>query len=208
MKTPDADQVLCASLLFENSNHSFNVCLSIARGLSEYEKRELVRSSMKNRNFYDAVDRSFEMIDISLELTVSATNYAQLKRHRMSTQIMQDYSTGLGYTIPQNIIDMGMDNDFLKTMQKTDELYRKLSRDYPIQKNYILTNAHRKKVLFKMNARELYHFISLREDEHAQWDIRNTAESIRVLVSKKAPILSMMLCGKNLFNDKKLEVFS
>ena len=48
----------------------------------------------------------------------------------------------------------------------------------PLAAAYVLTNAHRKRVLMKFNARELYHLARLRADAHAQWDIRELAEKM------------------------------
>jgi thymidylate synthase ThyX len=63
--------------------------------------------------------------------------------------------------------------------------------------DYALTNAHRRTALVKMNARELYHFSRLREDEHAQWDIRQLANQMVELASMAAPLTMALSGGKS-----------
>jgi thymidylate synthase ThyX len=48
-----------------------------------------------------------------------------------------------------------------------------------------------------MNGRELNHFSRLREDAHAQWDIRRLASRMISLVREKAPETTRLTCGKS-----------
>lgn len=203
----DADELLCAAILFQDSRSSYAKCIEAVKQMDDAEKENIIKTALSHRDFYNSVDRYFETVDYSFELIISASNYAQLKRHRMSTQLVQDYDTSLGYTVPQNIKDIAMEPLFIETMEKTEEFYEKLDAAFPEIKNYILTNAHRRRVLFKCNARELYHFVSLRADEHAQWDIRETAEKVRRIVSQATPLTAMMLCGKTDFDQVKAKIF-
>jgi thymidylate synthase ThyX len=70
----------------------------------------------------------------------------------------------------------------------------------PLAAAYILTNAHRKRVLMKFNARELYHLARLRADAHAQWDIRDLTKKMLKQAKKVMPLTLMMACGKDNFS--------
>lgn len=203
----DADDLLCAAVLFQDSRSSYLKCLDAVKNMDSDEKENIVKTALSHRDFYNSVDRYFETVDYTFELIISASNYAQLKRHRMSTQLVQDYDISLGYTVPPNIKEIAMEPLFVETLEKTGEFYEKLGAVYPEIKNYILTNAHRRRVLFKCNARELYHFMSLRADEHAQWDIRETAEKMRRVVAMATPLTAIMLCGKTDFDRVKARIF-
>ena len=50
-----------------------------------------------------------------------------------------------------------------------------------------------------MNAREMYHISRLREDIHAQWDIRETAERMVKLGKEVMPLALMLTAGKDAF---------
>ncbi len=205
--TPNGDEMLIASILFSSTGFSYEECLERADKMEYAEKYSLVKTALSNRAFYDGVERYFEMADIVFELIVSASNYAQLKRHRMTTQLASDYNIDLGVTIPPNISEIGMERVLLDVMRESEEFYNELKYIAPDERDYILTNAHRRKVLVKINIRELYHFISLRDDDHAQWDIRATAKEMKELAEKVMPLSTMMLCGKSDFKEKCSKIF-
>ncbi|MCD8480606.1 MAG: FAD-dependent thymidylate synthase [Candidatus Cloacimonetes bacterium] len=52
-----------------------------------------------------------------------------------------------------------------------------------------------------MNLREIYHFVRLRSDAHAQWEIREISDAIAGIARKNAPNAARMLCGKSEFKQ-------
>ncbi len=205
--TEDADKILVASLLYAYSNQDFESCLNHAGTMSFAEKEELIKQALASKESFEKVDRAFENIDYTFELLVSATNYAQLKRHRMTTQLVQDYDPNLGCTLPESIKAIGKEAFFNENINRINDFHHDFAKKFPYLKNYILTNAHRRRVLLKLNARELYHFVSLRDDEHAQWDIRMSARAAADFVKQKHPLTSLLLCGKSGYRDCFAKVF-
>jgi thymidylate synthase ThyX len=94
-----------------------------------------------------------------------------------------------------------METAFRELMSRTEETYDTIRRAAPEAAPYILTNAHRKRVLLKMNARELYHVARLRADRHAQWDIRRLTERMLALGREAMPLTLMMAGGKDRFAE-------
>ena len=72
---------------------------------------------------------------------------------------------------------------------------------------YVLTNAHRRRVLLKVNVRELYHISRLREDPTAQWEIRQIAGRMSDLARKEMPLSCLLLGGKEQFPALYQKVF-
>ncbi len=142
---------------------------------------------------HDALPRFFELFRADFRITLSATAYAQLKRHRMSTQLATGYEPSLGITVPRTVLEAGGAELFTEATEKAATAARGLGR----KGRYLLTNAHRRQVRLSMNGRELNHFSRLREDEHAQWDIREIASEMVRLVREKAPLTTKMTCGKS-----------
>ncbi len=155
------------------------------------EPRELFRRVYRDLGVHDALPRAWELFRADFSLTLSATAYAQLKRHRMSTQLVSRYDTGLGFTVPPSIRSAGLESFFAELAGAAGEAADRLGTPY------LLTNAHRRRVRLVMNGRELYHFGRLRDDEHAQWDIRGLAGRILALVRERAPLTMAMACGKS-----------
>ncbi len=198
--TPDADERIVAALLHSFSDRSLRECLEIAAKMTIPEKEDVVKTACRHMRSYDSVLREFEHVDLHFELTISATCFAQLKRHRMATITCQDYNPALGVTVPPAVCEAGMEPDFRALISHTEEAYGRIKKTAPLAADYLLTNAHRRRVSLKVNARELYHIARLRGDQYAQWDIRQTAKKMADLGKKVMPLTLLLATGKDDFN--------
>lgn len=188
--TSAADNKVIAALVHSSTNLSYTEALDQAKKMGDGEKKELIKTCFKYAEFYDRPLREFEYVDLTYDLIMSAACFGQLKRHRMTTQTVQPYDPNLGMTIPP-AIDQA---EFMKVVELTNKAYAQLVNHHPLAAQYVLTNAHRRRVLLKTNARELYHISRLREDQHAQWDIQNLSRGMTKLAKEVMP-LTMMFVG-------------
>ncbi|HQH17074.1 MAG TPA: FAD-dependent thymidylate synthase [Smithella sp.] len=205
--SPDADNRIAATLLFSSSNMTYARCLSMAGKMTSPAQKALFKTAFENIKLHDAVLREMENVDLIFELVLSSSCFAQLKRHRMSTIIAQEYDPQLGVTVPPSIKAIGEQKAFMDVMRRTQKAYKQISEKTPHVASYVLTNAHRKRVLMKFNAREMYHLARLRADAHAQWDIRNLTEKMLRQARKVMPHTLMMACGKDNFPKLFLKTF-
>jgi flavin-dependent thymidylate synthase len=201
--TPDGDNMILASLMQRVSGRPLVNCLDEVRRLSPAERESLMKTACSRMESYDAPLREFETADLVFEVVISASCFAQMKRHRMATIISRDYDPALGATVPETIINVGMEKPFRAMIERTNGVYERLRDDAPGAAAYILTNAHRRRVIVKMNVRELYHVSRLREDRHAQWDIRHTARRMVELAGDVMPLSLMFAGGKDAFQEMK-----
>ncbi len=199
--TKNADSIIAACLLHVASNLSYDECLSIAEKLSLQQQKTIFMSAWKNMQFYDSVPREFEYIDLTYNIVLSSACFGQLKRHRMSTITSQGYDPSLGNTIPAAIREIGMEKFFMEIIEKTNKVYERINREIPLAAPYVLTNSHRKRILIKVNARELYHISRLREDAHAQWDIRNISCAMTEQAKRVMPGIFELIGGKDRFTE-------
>ncbi|KAF0133562.1 MAG: thymidylate synthase [Candidatus Saganbacteria bacterium] len=197
--TKNADLKILAALLHTTSNASYLSCLKTAKTLSKNNKLELFKTALKNVEFYDAVLREFEYADLLFDLNISAACFGQLKRHRMATVTSQLYDPELGITTPSTVLAAGLKKDFENVAKETERAFYTLAKENHLAASYILTNAHRKRVLFKCNARELYHLSRLREDKHAQWDIQNISRIMSEKAKGKMPLTMLTIGGKDAY---------
>jgi flavin-dependent thymidylate synthase len=201
--TGDADHKLIAALIHSSTDQTYLNCIKFAKTLTEEQKRKIIKTSLKNMEFFDSTLREFEFVNLTFELVVSSACFGQLKRHRMATITCQPYDPSLGVTIPQAIDRSG----FEPIIKKTEAAYQKIYSKHPLAAPYILTGAHRKRVLFKCNARELYHISRLREDKHAQWDIQNISREMTKQVKKVMPLTMLTIGGKDAYPEIYQKVF-
>lgn len=206
--TPDADNRAAATLLFSSSGVGYEQCLTMAASLTSGQRKKLFKIIFEHLQPHDATLRELENIELQYELMMSASCFAQFKRHRMATIIAQEYDPGLGVTVPQAVSMIGQQKRFMEIMKKTNDTYARLRAKEPLAAPYILTNAHRRRVLVKLNARELYHLARLRADAHAQWDIRNLSGEMLNKARKVMPLTLLLACGKDNFGFLYKKTFS
>ena len=205
--TTEADAKLIASLLHTSSTLPYEECFKKAKNLSLEEKKEFLKSAFKYMEFYDTPLREFEYVNLTYDLIISASCYAQLKRHRMATLTAQKYDPELGVTVPPSIEDIGSKKEFMEMMEETNHVYSLLKENMDQGAEYVLTNAHRRRVLLKVNARELYHISRLREDATAQWDIRRTAGAVSRLAKEVMPLTCLLIGGKDSYSEIYEDIF-
>ena len=205
--TPGGDDVICASLLHTLEELPYQKCKEIVKNMPPEDKREVFRTAWKNMQFYDSMLREFEYASLTFNVILSAACFGQLKRHRMATITVQDYDPNLGNTIPESIKDIGGENKFLEIIDETNDLYEDIKKEIPLAAPYVLTNSHRRRVLIRVNARELYHISRLREDNHAQWDIRNIASGMSKEAKKVMPMTFELVGGKDRYNEIYKSIF-
>ena len=197
----DADDRVLVAMLFATSGLSFREWRRRVARMFPDEKFRVYKTAFRRMEFYDYPLREFEHADLTYELVVSASCFAQLKRHRMATLTSQRYDPELSVTLPPAIEAIGAHGEFMDIVGRTNETYDALKSEARVgdAADYVLTNAHRRRVLLKVNVRELYHISRLREDATAQWEIRAVAGRMSVLAREVMPMTCLMLGGKDAY---------
>jgi len=206
--TKNGDDIILASFLSVYSSINFNSAYKTIKAMDQANKQKIFKDLFKNMEFFDTTPREFEMVDLTFQAIISASCFAQLKRHRMATLLSGNYSPEFGNVIPLNIMHLGLQNEFQEVIEKTNQAYHIIKDKYGRTSDYILTNSHCLLVIMKMNLREFYHFIRLRDDEHAQWEIRQLAHHLLKPVKRVLPLSTLLLGGKSDFTELYESIYS
>lgn len=162
-------------------------CVSEAAGTS-HGKRDVAAN--RARTCYKLGHMSvFEFAGFTARVQgISRACAHQLVRHRMASfvELSQRYTKvdtdGKGwYVVPPEIAENALAlQKYEYAMGKQAELYaRLLAWEYkPEDARYVLPQATKTTVMMRMNARELFHFLDLRQDKAAQWEIRELANKL------------------------------
>ena len=199
----DGEDKILAAILYRNGVNNFARYKALLKGKSNEYRYRILKPVFDKMKVFHPVPREFEYADMLFEVECSASAFAQLKRHRMSVQTAQDYNPDIGYTVPPTIKTAGLEALIEEAYSISTELFHKLYSENRSAAPYILTNAHRKRVLVKLDLREIYHIARLREDIHAQWEIRKIAEKMVAYAKGKYPLAALMACGKDKFESAK-----
>jgi len=125
----------------------------------------------------------------------------------MASLTWQRYDPRLGVTVPPSVREAGAERDFLAVIDRTNEVHARLEKNIGQAADYILTNAHKRRVLLKVNVRELYHISRLRQDTTAQWEIRQISTEMARLAAKVMPLSCLLLGGKDAYPGTYARVF-
>jgi len=197
----DLDAYTLTAMIFAREGLSCGEAYPKAKNMPVEQRRTYFQARLKDLQPYHTLPRAFETAQFGFEIKLSATAFAQLKRHRLAQLLPLPYEPKLGVTMPQTIIDCGMEKEFHKQITAAEKLYSSIREKMPYQAPYALANAHRRVVYFQANARELGHFARMRMDKAAQWDIRRIAGMMISAAREKAPLTTGLVCGKDDFAE-------
>ncbi|MBW6513627.1 MAG: FAD-dependent thymidylate synthase [Candidatus Syntrophosphaera sp.] len=195
--TPDPDDLILAALLFEQAQADMAHCRDTIADMDFDAKRELWRQVFAGIKPWHKMSRAFELVDLVFELNMSESCWAQFKRHRVGTLIKQTNPSIGPFTLPEEIFDLGREPQWGQLLERLEKFRPKLRQVFPDLSAYIRVNSDKVKVLAKMNLRELYHFVRLRSDEHAQWEIRALSDWMANHLHVLCPNAAALLCGKS-----------
>lgn len=205
--TENGDEKLIASMICKVSNCSYESALRQVKSLSDKQKLGYIKKAFRYARLYDTVLREFEHAYLTYELVLSASCFAQLKRHRIATITTQVYNPDLGVTVPHTIRQSKQADLFNRVMEKTEKTYYKIYKQMPQIAPYILSQAHRRRVLLTVNIRELYHIARLRLDATAQWDIRALTEQMVAQAKRVMPFSLLFCCAKDRYDFVSKQYF-
>lgn len=118
----------------------------------------------------------------------------QLVRHRIASYSQQsqryvDMEDFVSIT-PHTIQGDEVEDIYRRFMKEVERTYSQLKEKVPVEDaRYVLPNATPSNIIITMNARELWHFFSLRCCRRAQWEIRELAQSMLDQATEVAPVI-------------------
>jgi flavin-dependent thymidylate synthase len=189
--TPQGEQIVAETIAFR-------------RGIQLDPRENSIdfwRDILRKMKSHDAAPREFELATMQFQAKISASCFAQLKRHRMMTLVPAPHTATDGAVIPPAVVEAELSEEFQNRVRHISTVCEELSKDIPIAAPYLLANSHMRHVILQVNARELYHMSRLRQDEHAQWEIRQLASQMTNEARRLWPNMMALACGKHEFDE-------
>jgi len=198
--TPQGEELLVSLLIHEKSGLPLRASKAIVDGLNRSLKEEVIRETFIYQEAYQDPPRQFEVLELGFDIVLSATAFAQMKRHRLATIIKQPYINELGQTMPMSFDAVGFRDEWVRIQEEILALNERLRKRYGDDvASYILTNGQKRRIFIRFNLRNFFSFCRLRLDIHSQWDIRRIAIKMVELVRDVYPLTSIYLSGKDSF---------
>ena len=168
------DEVI-TNALFSCSVISYNQILKQVKKLSYKEKMNIFKEYIGQReNRRDRTPRGLEAsYPITFDLVGNFAEYRDLQRHRMLTQQRQLLTTELGFIMPAEIKEVGMEGDVLEVVKMMEELNKELKkRNLLVVSQYATLFNHRLRFVLGMNLREFQHLTELRTQPSGHFSYR------------------------------------
>ena len=192
--TPDGDERVLAAVWTGISGIPSDEALARVKTLNPRQRIVLFQAATHAITVHDAPPREFEHATLTFELVISAAAFGQLKRHRLASLTAGPYDLALGCTWPPSFAQAGLEQTAHEAEQDARHVLESLIG--PVAE-YARLNAHRRRVVLTLNLREMYHVSRLREDSHAQWDIRALVRAMSEAAKQAFPVCAALLGGKD-----------
>ena len=197
-----------SGLLYEQSpSTSFEQIQKNVKKIRLNEKIKLINQLAgirKNRRHRPP--RAFEMVDYTFDLVTNYGMFRDFHRHRTLTLERQLLTTDNGFDTPNEVVELGIQKDFIECMESTRDVFNLIRKKNPVQGQYVVNFAYNYPYFMKFNLREATHLIELRTVPQGHPDYRKVAQKMFTLIQKKHPILSKIMKYVDM-NEYELERF-
>lgn len=183
-----------AAALFPYSNLSLQQILEEVEKMSYSEKQKILEIYIGNRPARrDRSGRGLEAgYPITFDLVGGFAEYRDLERHRILTQQRQLLTTQLGFIMPPEVIEVGMEKEVESLVSRMDELNKKIkSMNLVAVSQYATLFNHRMRFMLGMNLREFQHLSELRTQPAGHFSYRSMVMEMAKALDKREPWAKM-----------------
>ena len=192
---PDGENKVIAALAYPYASSAYDQILAFVRGLTIEEKENLLRSAIGDPRSFDHGPRALEAASYTFEITIDYGGWRDIQRHRICTQLAQEFSPQLGYFEPPEFTRIGLADAYRRMRGLSVDTYRRIREHFPADAVYPLLLGFRVRALFDMNLREAYHFARLRSSPQGHASYRRVAALVWAHISTVHPLLAGHLPG-------------
>ena len=180
---PQAELKLATALLYRFAGLPYADVWQRVKAMDQDSRWDLIDACLDNMGPHDPPVREMEMVDYTFELVMDYGAFREFKRHRMQTYIPHPLTVSNGYLMPPLLGEAGLEHEFNGAMERVDSAFWQVYEASPVVAQYLVTHAHKRRVLSKMNLRECYHLFKMRTQAQAHFSIRAPVlEAMRLAV--------------------------
>jgi thymidylate synthase ThyX len=184
---PEGEDKVLAAACFAHSGRSESDAIDWVRRLGADERQALLAAYVGERaNRRHRPGRAFERTEYRFELVTDYGAFRDLQRHRLLTIEWQPLGTGLGFDVPEAIVEAGLRAPIEASLERSRSLREDLLGAFPEQAGYAVALAYRIRYVMQMNAREALHLIELRSGPHGHPAYRRVAQQMHRAIAEVA----------------------
>jgi thymidylate synthase ThyX len=189
----DAVEKILTAILYRFSKYSYKQSRERAKLLSVEQREQLLEKLHGNMEKFDWPIRELEHVTYTFDIAMDYGAFRDVQRHRICTQTNQRLTAELGFSTPPEIIEAGVQKEYLEAISIAENAWRQIAADFPDEAQYVLPLAFRKRTLMTMNLRELHHFIKLRSGKAGHFSYRRIAQKCFEKIKQVHPELAQYI---------------
>jgi len=167
--------------------------------MSDQDRENLLRQWADLREHRrHKLGRALEHASYTFDIVGDYGSYRDLHRHRILTQERQRLTTRLGYTIPESLIDAGLESPVRKVLEKAASAFEVLEGEFPQEAQYVVPMAYQLRWSLKINLRSLMWLVELRTTPQGHENYRWLAQQMFQRVHEVQPRLAQLMRFVNL----------
>jgi thymidylate synthase ThyX len=178
-----------AALLYRFAKQPYSQIWDQVKTMTSRELESIINSALENLGPHDVPVRELELVDYTFDLLMDYGAYREFKRHRMQSYIAQPPTMEQGYLVPPLVTDAGLEADFHQAMDRVESAFHTMLGELPRVAQYLVTHAHKRRVLSKMNLRECYHLFKLRTSPTTHFSLVWVVQRAMELAKERHPVL-------------------
>ncbi|MFA5890989.1 MAG: FAD-dependent thymidylate synthase [Actinomycetota bacterium] len=184
---PDGEEKLVAACLYAVSDLPDDRLRRIAARMTVQERMRVLAAYVGERgNRRHKPGRAFERVSYRFDACADYGAFRDLQRHRMLTIEWQDLTPRHGYSMSADVADFGLADQFVGAMDRSAQLWERLSPEFPKQSQYAVCMAYRIRFCMQLNARAAMHLIELRSSPQGHASYRAVAHEMHRQIAEVA----------------------
>ena len=201
-----AEENIISAILYEQAQGiSYNDIRAQVKKIGYVTRKKIIQSFTNLRkNRRHRPPRAFEMTEYTFDFLTNFGMFRDFHRHRVLTLERQLLTTNHGFSIPDEVVSIGIKKDFEDCMYKSKEIFDLIHQKMPEQAQYVVNFAYNYPFFMRLNLREATHLIELRTVPQGHPDYRKVAQNMFKLIKKTHPNLGSIIKFVDL-NEYKLE---
>ena len=180
---------IAATLVYGVTNHPYRWLYETMLDQAAL-RREAIDVALRSRTKRDELLGGFRGGPFVYDIVMDIGAYRDLHRHRRCQQSRQEYSTALGYEVPEAITQAGLEPMYREVQDEAVAAFAKLPQP---SRQYILPFSTRGRFLFKMDFAEVEYISRLRSGVKGHFSYRRVAWEMKKRMDELHPELGRLI---------------
>lgn len=196
LKNREEDLLIFATALYPHLHHSLTQIREVLRLVSQDVLARIEKALLGKRR--TRRDRPGRALEASYPFTFDACTdfgtYKDLQRHRMTTQVRQQFTPTLGFVMPPDLVAAGFEKEVLEINAQINELHQALAAEFPHIAGYATLHGSLVRWSMGINDRSLMHLVELRSTPQGHPSYRKVAQEMHRLVTARSEWRGKAMC--------------